>query len=151
MKQLTDNFLCAKFHNEESTFFVENPDQKFFLFQNLLVCIHSCSSPHSIWSPPWLVWYTLFVKLHSDTFLSAYLDIDMSIFFVENQIKKSFRFRTYWYAYTHTLALIPFERTFDYSEIRFSGNCTATVFWAQTLATTWAHFSQKTRSKIPSV
>ena len=37
----TDNFLSAKFGNNLSKFFVDNPDQKFFPFQNLLRRNHS--------------------------------------------------------------------------------------------------------------
>ena len=80
VKLHTDTLLNAKFDNDMSTFFVDNPDQKFLLLQNLLGCIHFYSCPHSIWTSPWLDWKTLFVKLHTDTPLSAKLDIDMSTF-----------------------------------------------------------------------
>ena len=75
----TDNFFSAKFDNMRSEFFAEfgndmskffqdNPEQFFFLFQRLLGSIHSYSSPHSIWTIPWLDWKTLFVILHTDKF-----------------------------------------------------------------------------------
>ena len=58
-------------------FFIGIPDQKFFLFQSLLVCIHSCSSPHSIWTIPWLDWKTLLMKLHTEPFIGAKFDNDL--------------------------------------------------------------------------
>ena len=88
VKLHTDTLLSAKFDNDMSTFFVDNPDQKFLLFWNLLGCIHSYSSPHFIWTSPWLDWKTLFVKLHTDTLLSAKFDNDMSTFFVDNPDQK---------------------------------------------------------------
>ena len=78
-----DTFLCAKFENDTSEFFVDIPDKKFFLFQSLLRSLHSYTSPHFIWTSPWLDWWTLFVKLHTDTFLSARFDNDRSNFFVK--------------------------------------------------------------------
>ena len=84
MKLHTETFIGAKFDNDISTFLVDNPDQKFFLLQKLLGCLHSYSSPHSIWTSPWLHWKTLFVKLHTDTLLSAKFDNDISTFFVDN-------------------------------------------------------------------
>ena len=59
-------------------FFVNKPDQKILLFRNLLGRVHSYSSPHFIWPSSWPDWRTLFVKLHTDTFLSAKFDNDMS-------------------------------------------------------------------------
>ena len=88
MKLHTDTFLSAKFDNDMRTFFVANPDQKFLLIQNLLLSIHSYSSPHSLWTSSWLDWQSLFVKLHTDTFLSAKLDNDMSTVFVDNPDRK---------------------------------------------------------------
>ena len=44
MKLATETLLGAKFDNDMSTFLVDNPDQKFFLLQNLLGCLHSYSS-----------------------------------------------------------------------------------------------------------
>ena len=79
----TDTLLIAKLDNDMSTFFVDNPDKNFLLFQRLLGCIHSYSSPHFIFTSHWPDWKTLFVKLHTDTLLSAKLDNDMSTFFVD--------------------------------------------------------------------
>ena len=62
-------------------FFIDIPDQKFFLFQNLLVCIHSYSSPHSIWTSLSHDWKTLFVKLHTETFIGAIFDNDFCDFY----------------------------------------------------------------------
>ena len=74
-------FLSPQFDNDKSAFFVDNPDWKFILFQNLLVCIHCYSSPHFIKKNPWLDWKTLFLELPSVSFLSAKIDNDTSIFF----------------------------------------------------------------------
>ena len=93
VKLHTETFIRAKFDNDMSTFFVDNPDQTLFLFQNLPVCIHFYSSPHSIWTSPWIDWKTLFVKLHSDTFLSAKFNNDMSTVFVDNTDHNFFLFQ----------------------------------------------------------
>ena len=93
VKLHTDTLLSAKFYNDMSAFFVDNPDQKFLWFQHLLGCIHSYSSPHSIWTRPWLGWKTLFVKLHTDTLLSAKFDNDISPFFKDNPDQKCFLFK----------------------------------------------------------
>ena len=69
-------------------FFVDNADQKSPVFQNLLVCIHSYSSPQSIWTSRWLDWKTLFVKLQTDNILSAKFDNDMSTFFPRQRRSK---------------------------------------------------------------
>ena len=95
MKLHTDTLLSAKFDNDMSTFFVDNPDQKFLLFRYLIWCLQSYSSPHFIWTIPRLPWKTLFLKLHTHTLLSAKFDNDMSTFFVDNEINNSFCFRTY--------------------------------------------------------
>ena len=68
MKLNTDTFIGAKFDNDTSTFFVGNPEQFFFLFQNLIGRINSYSSNHFIWTSPWLDWKTFFLKLLTDTF-----------------------------------------------------------------------------------
>ena len=88
-----DKFLRAKFDNDINTFFVDNPDQKFVLFQNLLGCVHSYSSLHLFWTIPWLDWRTLFVGLHTDTFLSAKFGNDLSTFFVDKPDKKFLTFK----------------------------------------------------------
>ena len=95
MKLHTDTLLHAKFDNDMSTFLVDNPDQQFLLFRYLIGCLHSCSSPHFIWTSPRLHWKTLFMKLQTHTLLSAKFDNDMSTFFVDNGINNSFCFRTY--------------------------------------------------------
>ena len=58
--------MSAKIDNDMSIFFVNNPDQKFLLFQYLLGSVHSYTSPHFIWTSLWLDWKTLFVILHTD-------------------------------------------------------------------------------------
>ena len=93
MKLHTDTLLSVKFDNDMSTSLVDNPDEKILLLQNLLGCLHSYSSPHSIWTSPWLDWKTLFVKLHTDTLLSAKFDNDMSTFFVDNADQKFLLFQ----------------------------------------------------------
>ena len=93
MKLQTDTLLSVKFDNDMSTSLVDNPDEKILLLQNLLGCLHSYSSPHSIWTSPWLDWKTLFVKLHTDTLLSAKFDNNMSTFFVDNPDQKFFLFQ----------------------------------------------------------
>ena len=76
-----------------SSFFVENPDQKFLLFQNLLGCIHSNSCHHFIRTSSWLVWTTLFVNLHTENFLSAKDDNDMNTFFEATPDQKFLLFK----------------------------------------------------------
>ena len=93
LKLQTDTFLSAKFDNDMSTVFVDNPDQKFFLFQKLLGCIHSYSSPHFIWTNSWLDWKIIFVKLHTETFIHAKFDNDMSTFYVDNHDQTIFLFQ----------------------------------------------------------
>ena len=93
VKLHTENFIRAKSDNDMSTFFVDNQDQTILLFQNLLFCIHSCSSPHFIWKSSWLDWKTLFVKLHTDTFFKRKIWQRHENFFVDNQIKNSFWFK----------------------------------------------------------
>ena len=80
---LTGSSMSAKFDNDKRPFFVDKPDQKIFLIQILIGYTNSYSGPHSIIKSPWLDWKTLFVKLHSDNFLSSKLD-NMSTFFVDN-------------------------------------------------------------------
>ena len=74
-------------------FFIDNLDQKFLQFHNPIVCTHSYFSPHSIWTVPWLDWKTLFVKLHTKTFLGAKFDNDMRTFFVDNLDQKLIMFQ----------------------------------------------------------
>ena len=90
LKLHTDTFLSAKFDNDMSTVFVDNPDQKFLLFQKLLGCIHSYSSPHFIWTNSWLDWRILFVKLHTETFIRAKFDNDIR---ADNPDQKIFLFQ----------------------------------------------------------
>ena len=89
----TETFIGPKFYNDMSTFFVDKPDKKFLLFKNLLGWIHSHSSPKFIWTTLGLDWRTLLVKLHSDTFLSAKFDNDLSNFFVDKPEKKFLMFK----------------------------------------------------------
>ena len=89
MKLHTESFMSAKFDNDESPFFVDKPDQKLFLFQNLPGCIHSYCSPRFNWTSSWLDWKTLFVKLHTETFMGAKFDNDISTFFVDYTDKKN--------------------------------------------------------------
>ena len=88
VKLHTKTFLGAKFDNDMRTFFVDNPDQKLIIFQIQLEYIHSYASPHSVWTRSWLDWITLFVKLHTKTFIGAKFDNDMRTFFVDNPDQK---------------------------------------------------------------
>ena len=56
MKLHTEISMSAKFDNDISTFYVDNPDQKFFLYENLVGIIHTLSSLYSIWTSSWLDW-----------------------------------------------------------------------------------------------
>ena len=94
LKLHTDTFLSAKFDNDMSSFFVDKPDQKFLLFKNFLGCIHSQSNPHFIWTSPWIDWRKLYVKLHTDSFLSAKFVNNISKFFLENPDGKFFLFQS---------------------------------------------------------
>ena len=93
VKLHNDTFLSAKFDNDMSSFFVDNP-KKHFLFQNLLGCIHSYSSPRFIWTSSRLDWKTLFVKLHTESFMSAKFDNDKSPFFVDKTDQNFFLFQS---------------------------------------------------------
>ena len=93
VKRHTDSLLSAKFDNVISTFFLDNPDQKFLLFQHLLACIHSYSSPYFIWTSPWLELETLFVKRHTDSILSAKFDNVISTFFLDHPDQKFLLFQ----------------------------------------------------------
>ena len=95
VKLHTGTLLRAKFDNDMSTFFVDNPGQKFLLFQHLLGRIDYFFSPHFIWTGPWLAWKALFVKLHTETFIGAKFDNDMSTFSQTTQINNSFCCSTY--------------------------------------------------------
>ena len=140
MKLHTDTFLSAKFDNDMRTFFVANPDQKFLLIQNLLLSIHSYSSPHFIWTNSWLDWRILFVKLHTETFISANFDNDMSTFFVDNHDQTIFLFQNlpvciHSYASAHfiwTSSWLDWKTVF----VKLHRD----TFWAQNLTTTWVHF-----------
>ena len=99
----TDNFLRAKFDNDVKTFFVDNPDQKFVLFQNILGCVHFYFSPHFIWTSSWLDWRILFVNLHTDTFLSEKFDNNISKFFLDNSDENFFLFQCLlWSLYSYS-------------------------------------------------
>ena len=93
MKLHTDTLLSAKFDNMSVFFFVVNTNQIFAPFQHLLGCIHFYSSPHSIWTSTWLDWKTLFVKLRTETFISAKFDNDMITFLVDNPDQKLLPFQ----------------------------------------------------------
>ena len=113
VKLHTEAFKNAKFDNDLDVFYVDNPDQQFFLFWNPLGCIQFYSSLHFTWASSWLDWKTLFVKQHTDTYMSAKFDNEMSTLFVDNPDKKLIYFRFYHDEYTPTLAFIPFEQVID--------------------------------------
>ena len=53
------------------------------------------------------------MKQHTDTYMSAKFDNEMSTFFVDNPDKKLIYFRFYQDEYTPTLAFIPFVQVID--------------------------------------
>ena len=140
VKLHADTFLSAKFDNDMSEFFVDNPDQKFLLFQHLLGWVHSYSSPHFIWPSSWLYWRKFFVKLHADSFLSAKIANDISSFFVDNPDQNFLLFRNL-IGCIHSHSSPHFIWTNPWLDWKhFSWNWTPTFFWAQNL-TTWVNFS----------
>ena len=109
----TDNFWTQKLTTTWVFVFVNNPDQKLILFQFLLRSVNSYTIPFFNWTSSWLYWRTLFVLLHTDTFLSAKFENDMSEFFVDNTDNFFFFFRFYWEAYALIPALVSFEQNLD--------------------------------------
>ena len=119
VKLHTEPFIGTKFDNDlwdyysrkiwqrNEYFLHRHPRSKFFLFQSLLVCIHSYSSSHSIWTGFSHDWKTLFVKLHTEPFIGANCDNDFrdfyrrkiwqwhEYFFIDSPDQKPFCFRTY--------------------------------------------------------
>ena len=81
VKSSQNTFLSSDSDNHLSNFFVEQPDQKFLLFQKLLAGVHSSASPQFSRMSPRLDWKTLFVKLSQDTFLSSESDNHICTFF----------------------------------------------------------------------
>ena len=112
VKLHTDTPFSAKFDNDLSIFFADNPNQQLFLLQHLLACIHSYSSPHFTWTSPWLELKTLFVKRHTDSLLSAKFDNVMSASFVDNPDQKFLLIQNLvWCLHSCSApALIPFEQ-----------------------------------------
>ena len=141
VKLHTETFLSAKFDYDMSTFFVLKPIQNLLLFQSQLECIHSYSSPHFIWTKPWLDWKALLVELTSDTFLSSIFDKDKSTFFVFKPDQNFFWFRNLLgcinccssphYIWTHPWL--------DWNTLFLKLH--TDTFWAQKLTTTWVLFS----------
>ena len=126
---------------QQSTFFIDYPDQKFFQFQNPLVCKHSYCSPHSIWTNCCLAWKKFFVKLHNDTFFSGKFDNHMSNFFVDNPdqifvLIQNLLGSLYSHSSPHSLLTCPW---LDWKTL-FVKLHTHT-FWVQSLTTTWVLFS----------
>ena len=80
--------LSSKSDNHLSTFFVEQPDQKFLLTQSLLGGIHSSASPQFSRISPRLDWKALFVKLPKCKNLSSKSDNHLSNFIVEQPDQK---------------------------------------------------------------
>ena len=90
------HFFWHKFwQRHEYFFFVANPGQNFFLFQNPLGWVHSYSCPHFIWTSSWLDWKRLFVILHTDNFWAQKLTTTWRFFSWTTQITNSFCCSTY--------------------------------------------------------
>ena len=85
--------MSAKFDNDMSIFFVNSPDEKFLLFQYLVGSVHTYTSPHFIWTSPWLDWKTLFVILHTDNFRAQSLTTTWIPSFVDNPDQKYLLFQ----------------------------------------------------------
>ena len=76
-----ENFLSSESDNHLSSFFVEQPDQNFLLFLNLLGEIHTYNSPQFSRINSRLDWKTLFVKLIRENFFSSNSGNHPSTFF----------------------------------------------------------------------
>ena len=141
VKLHTEIFMSEKFDNEMRTFLVSNSDQNFLLVQNALDCIHSYSSSDFTWKNFWLDWKTLFVKLHTETFMSAKLDNDMSTSFIDHPDQKIFLFqklRSCIHPYSSPLSI--WTSFWQDWKTPFMKLHTET-FWAQNLTTIWTDFS----------
>ena len=92
VRQHIETFMSAKFDNDMSHLFAYKQDQRFLLIQNLQECIHSYSSPHSIWRSPWIDRKTPFKNLHTEIFIGANFDNDISTFYVDKADQKFFLF-----------------------------------------------------------
>ena len=148
----TDIFLRAKFDNDINTFFVDNPDQKFVLFQNLLGCVHSHSSPHFIWTSHGLDWRTHFLKLHTDTFLSAKFDNEMSTLFVDDLDQMFLLFKNLlrcvnFYSRPHLI----WTSSWLHGRTNFVKLLTDTFLSAKFDNDMSSFFRRRTRSEVPSI
>ena len=76
-----DTFLSSESDNHLSSFFVEQTDQNFLLFLNLLWEIHTYNSPQFSRISSRLDWKTLFVKLIRENFFSSNSGNHPSTFF----------------------------------------------------------------------
>ena len=113
----------------------------FFLFQKLLGCILSYCSLRFIWTSSWLDWKTLFVKLHTESFIGANFIKDISTFFVYYTDQKCLLLQSllgciHSYYRPHSIWTSPW---LDWKTLWW--NCIATLFWALNLTTTWVLFS----------
>ena len=62
-----EQFLSSKSDNVSTTFFSDQLDQQWVLFQNLLLGLwHSYVEPQFNWSSPWLRLNSLFMKTHKN-------------------------------------------------------------------------------------
>ena len=94
VETLYSEFLCAKFDNVLSTFFVYTLDKKFVPSQTVLRQGHSSLDPQFIWISPWLNWEAIYVETLYSEFLRAKFDNVSSTFFVCHLSQKLFSFRT---------------------------------------------------------
>ena len=88
--------MSAKIDNDMSIFFVNNPDKKLRLFEYLLASVQSYTSPHFIWTSPWLDWWNTFCETAYRHFLERKVWQRHEWSFREElRLKKFFCFSTY--------------------------------------------------------
>ena len=90
------NFWAQNLTTTWVLFFVQNPDKKLLLFQNLLGCTLSYCSPHFIGRGPWLDWKNFFYEPSIPGLLKAQnLTTTWILFFVEDPDQLFFVFQSY--------------------------------------------------------
>ena len=135
------DFYGRKIWQRHEYYFLRQPRSKNPFFHNLLVRIHSYFSPQSIWTSPWLYWKTLFVKLHTEIFIGAKFDNDMSTFFVDNPDQKLILFQILL-VYMHSYSSTYFIWTGSWLDRKtLFVKLHTDTFWGQNLTTTWVLFS----------
>ena len=82
VETLYSEFLCAKFDNVSSTFFIYALDQKFVPSQTVLGQVHYSLDPQLIWISLWQCWKAIYLETLYSEFLRAKFDNVSSTFFV---------------------------------------------------------------------